>query len=131
MSNHLDDDDTCGSSGGNSNIIPITCWIVEDVCILLSIVFALTSSSLTLCMLFLQVLCQLCDRPCLCPRPSPQCPKGVPLVLDGCQCCQVCARQRGESCSNMLPCDSQRGLQCDYSASFPGDPGECVSECFL
>ncbi|KAF3697326.1 Connective tissue growth factor CCN family member 2 Precursor [Channa argus] len=75
-----------------------------------------------------QVLCQLCDRPCICPRPSHQCPTGIPLVLDGCRCCQVCARQRGESCSELLPCDKQRGLQCDYSASFPGEAGECVSK---
>lgn len=82
-------------------------------------------------MLPLQVLCQLCDRPCLCPGPPPQCPSGVPLVLDGCRCCQVCARQRGDPCTKMLPCDSQRGLECDYSASFPGAPGECVSECIF
>lgn len=75
-----------------------------------------------------QVLCQLCDRPCQCPGPTPQCSPGVPLVPDGCRCCQVCARQRGEPCSEMLPCDAQRGLQCDYSASFPGDPGECVGQ---
>nr|XP_020443352.1 WNT1-inducible-signaling pathway protein 2 [Monopterus albus] len=75
-----------------------------------------------------QMWCQLCDRPCLCPGPSPQCPTGVPLVLDGCRCCQVCARQRGESCTEMFPCDNQKGLQCDYSASFPGDSGECVSK---
>ncbi|XP_029975647.1 CCN family member 5 [Salarias fasciatus] len=75
-----------------------------------------------------QVLCQPCDRPCHCPAPPPQCSAGVPLVLDGCRCCQVCARQRGESCTEMLPCDAQKGLQCDYSASFPGDPGECVSQ---
>uniref|UniRef100_A0A3P8RRA8 Cellular communication network factor 5 n=1 Tax=Amphiprion percula TaxID=161767 RepID=A0A3P8RRA8_AMPPE len=74
----------------------------------------------------IMVLCQLCDRPCLCPSPAPQCPPGVPLVQDGCRCCQVCARQQGEPCTEMFPCDSQRGLQCDYSASFPGDPGECV-----
>lgn len=79
--------------------------------------------------LLLQVLCQLCDRPCVCPNPVPQCPTGVPLVLDGCRCCQVCARQLGESCTEMVPCDNLRGLQCDYSASFPGLPGECVSEC--
>ncbi|KAM3618094.1 uncharacterized protein V6R79_015350 [Siganus canaliculatus] len=75
-----------------------------------------------------QVLSQLCDRPCLCPDLAPQCPSGVPLVLDGCRCCQVCARQRGESCTEMLPCDGQRGLQCDFSASFPGEPGECISQ---
>ncbi|XP_008317241.1 CCN family member 5 [Cynoglossus semilaevis] len=75
-----------------------------------------------------QVFCQLCDGPCLCPASAPQCPVGVPLVPDGCSCCQVCARQRGESCTKTFPCDSRRGLQCDYSASFPGDPGECVSQ---
>ncbi|KAM4609672.1 CCN family member 5 [Polymixia lowei] len=75
-----------------------------------------------------QVLSQLCERPCQCPGPAPQCPPGVPSVLDGCQCCHICARQRGERCTDVLPCDAQRGLQCDYSASFPGDPGECVSQ---
>lgn len=74
-----------------------------------------------------QVLCRLCDTPCLCPRSAPRCPAGVPLVLDGCRCCRVCARQRGEPCTDGLPCDGQRGLQCDYSASFHGEPGECVS----
>uniref|UniRef100_A0A3Q3WIK9 Uncharacterized protein n=1 Tax=Mola mola TaxID=94237 RepID=A0A3Q3WIK9_MOLML len=78
--------------------------------------------------LSLQVFCHLCDRPCLCPSPAPQCPLGVPLVLDGCRCCQVCARQRGEPCTDMFPCDSQRGLHCDYSASFPGEPGKCVGQ---
>uniref|UniRef100_A0A8C3A3V7 Cellular communication network factor 5 n=1 Tax=Cyclopterus lumpus TaxID=8103 RepID=A0A8C3A3V7_CYCLU len=76
----------------------------------------------------LQVLCQLCDTPCLCPSSVPECPTGVPLVLDGCRCCQVCARQGGQPCTEMFPCDGQRGLQCDYSASFHGDPGECVSQ---
>ncbi|XP_034058427.1 WNT1-inducible-signaling pathway protein 2 [Gymnodraco acuticeps] len=75
-----------------------------------------------------QVRSQLCDRPCLCPSEVPQCPAGVPLVPDGCRCCQVCARQRAEPCTEKFPCDSQRGLQCDYSASFPGEPGECVGQ---
>ncbi|XP_028264886.1 CCN family member 5 [Parambassis ranga] len=83
---------------------------------------------IALAALLAQVWCQLCDRPCLCPGPAPQCPSGVPLVLDGCRCCQVCARQRGEPCSEMFPCDSQKRLQCDYSASFPGEAGECVSQ---
>ncbi|KAF7209106.1 CCN family member 5 [Nothobranchius furzeri] len=73
-----------------------------------------------------QVVSRVCDRPCLCPGPTPQCPAAIPLILDGCQCCQVCARQRGEPCTEMLPCDRQQGLQCDYSASFPGDPGVCI-----
>ncbi|KAM6976494.1 CCN family member 5 [Aplochiton taeniatus] len=83
--------------------------------------------ALLLCMCA-QVFGQLCVQPCQCPGPAPQCPAGIPLVMDGCQCCQVCARQRGEACSNTLPCDRQQGLTCDYSASFPGDPGECVGQ---
>ncbi|XP_072223081.1 CCN family member 5 [Leuresthes tenuis] len=75
-----------------------------------------------------QVLCKLCDRPCFCPDPATKCPTGVQLMLDGCSCCHVCARQQGEHCTEMLPCDSQKGLECDYTASFPGDPGECVSQ---
>ncbi|XP_049611251.1 CCN family member 5 [Syngnathus scovelli] len=74
-----------------------------------------------------QVLCQLCNRPCLCPRSAPKCPPGVPLVADGCRCCMVCARQRGQPCTEKFPCDSRQGLTCDYSASFPGGPGECVA----
>ncbi|XP_038863912.1 CCN family member 2-like isoform X1 [Salvelinus namaycush] len=84
--------------------------------------------ALLLCMGALQVWCQLCLGPCQCPSPVPLCPAGVPLVLDGCQCCQVCARQQGEACSDLYVCDSQRGLQCDYSTSFPGDPGACSSQ---
>ncbi|XP_030634099.1 WNT1-inducible-signaling pathway protein 2-like [Chanos chanos] len=72
------------------------------------------------------VSCQLCGDLCHCPWPPPQCPAGVPLVHDGCRCCQICARQEGESCTDKNICDSQRGLQCDYSASYPGGEGECV-----
>ncbi|KAL4646227.1 hypothetical protein GN956_G9872 [Arapaima gigas] len=75
-----------------------------------------------------QVCCQMCRGPCNCPRLVPRCPSGVPLVLDGCQCCKVCARQQGEACDDKYICDVQRGLQCDYSASFPGGPGECVRQ---
>lgn len=76
--------------------------------------------------LSLQVWCQLCPGPCQCPSTVPRCPVGVPLLLDSCGCCQVCARQEGEACTERLPCDTQRGLQCDYSASFPRGPGQCV-----
>ncbi|XP_017549802.1 WNT1-inducible-signaling pathway protein 2 [Pygocentrus nattereri] len=75
-----------------------------------------------------QVCCQQCVGPCQCPSSEPVCPEDVPLVKDGCGCCRVCARQKGESCSDVLLCDKTRGLQCDYSTSFPGEPGECVSE---
>ncbi|XP_062842330.1 CCN family member 5-like [Trichomycterus rosablanca] len=73
-----------------------------------------------------QVLCQLCGGPCRCPSSSPTCPPGVPLVPDGCGCCQICAGQEGDGCSERNVCDVQRDLQCDYSASFPDGPGECV-----
>ncbi|XP_010879049.3 CCN family member 5 [Esox lucius] len=77
----------------------------------------------------IQVWCQLCGGPCHnCPWPAARCPPGVPVVLDGCHCCQMCARQEGESCSERLVCDSRLGLRCDYSASYPGGPGECVSQ---
>ncbi|XP_062318812.1 CCN family member 5-like [Osmerus eperlanus] len=83
--------------------------------------------SLMLCIIA-QVWCQLCGGPCLCPQTVPRCPTGVSLVLDGCRCCQVCARQEGEACTERNVCDSQKGLQCDHSASLPGGPGECVSQ---
>ncbi|GAA6095924.1 6-phosphofructo-2-kinase/fructose-2,6-bisphosphatase 1 isoform X4 [Tachysurus ichikawai] len=72
-----------------------------------------------------QVFCQQCSRSCQCPSSVPTCPDGVSLVLDGCGCCKICARQKGEACTDLLVCDKQQGLVCDYSASFPGDPGEC------
>lgn len=76
--------------------------------------------------LSMQVWCQLCSGPCQCPPTMPRCPFGVPLMLDSCACCRVCARQEGEACTDRLPCDTHRGLQCDYSASLPGGPGQCV-----
>ncbi|XP_012690412.1 WNT1-inducible-signaling pathway protein 2 [Clupea harengus] len=75
-----------------------------------------------------QVSSQQCGGACQCPPVVPACSVGVPLIWDSCQCCQVCARQRGEACSDGNPCDTQKRLACDYSASFPGDPGECVNE---
>uniref|UniRef100_A0A8C4NYC1 Connective tissue growth factor n=1 Tax=Dicentrarchus labrax TaxID=13489 RepID=A0A8C4NYC1_DICLA len=74
------------------------------------------------------VWCQLCTGRCQCPPILPRCPAGVPLMSDSCGCCQVCARQEGEACTERLPCDGHRGLQCDYSASFPGGPGQCLNE---
>ncbi|XP_035244458.1 LOW QUALITY PROTEIN: CCN family member 5-like [Anguilla anguilla] len=86
----------------------------------------------SVCLLLLcslsQALCQQCGGPCSCPLSAPCCPAGVPRVLDGCGCCQVCASQRGEACSEKLVCDARRGLQCDHSASYPGGPGQCVGQ---
>ncbi|XP_028261734.1 WNT1-inducible-signaling pathway protein 2-like [Parambassis ranga] len=89
---------------------------------------ALLVYTLLLCIIT-QVWCQLmCTGPCQCPPTVLRCPAGVPLMLDSCGCCQVCSRQEGEACTERLPCDTQRGLQCDYSASFPGGPGQCVGQ---
>ncbi|XP_074841731.1 CCN family member 3 [Carettochelys insculpta] len=51
-----------------------------------------------------------------CPAEPPRCAPGVAALLDGCGCCLVCARQRGESCSERQPCDQASGLYCDRSA---------------
>ncbi|KAM8913219.1 CCN family member 5-like isoform 2-T4 [Spinachia spinachia] len=89
-----------------------------------------TRDTQLICSLLLCVITQiwglLCSGPCQCPPTTPRCPAGVPLVSDHCGCCQVCAGQEGEACSDRLPCDDRRGLQCDYSASFPGGLGQCV-----
>ncbi|KAJ3597552.1 hypothetical protein NHX12_001075 [Muraenolepis orangiensis] len=60
---------------------------------------------------------QLCPLRCQCPKEPPVCAPAVPLLLDDCACCLVCARQNGELCSETHPCDTRRGLQCDYSAA--------------
>ncbi|KAK2821019.1 hypothetical protein Q5P01_023978 [Channa striata] len=83
--------------------------------------------SLLLCFIP-QVWGQLCTEPCQCPPTVPRCPVGVPLLSDSCGCCQLCARQQGEACTERLPCDTLRGLRCDYSASFPGGAGQCVAQ---
>lgn len=51
-------------------------------------------------------------RECSCPR-RPQCEVGVSVVVDGCGCCKMCARQLGESCNRRDVCDNHRGLLCD------------------
>ncbi|XP_053876911.1 CCN family member 3 [Malaclemys terrapin pileata] len=76
-------------------------------------------------LLLLLLLCKVSGQPPPCPpqcggRPCPaeppSCAPGVPAVLDSCACCLVCARQRGESCSERQPCDQGSGLYCDRSA---------------
>uniref|UniRef100_A0A3Q3K221 Cellular communication network factor 5 n=1 Tax=Monopterus albus TaxID=43700 RepID=A0A3Q3K221_MONAL len=70
----------------------------------------------------------LCTGPCRCLPTVLHCPVSVPLMSESCGCCQLCTQQEGEACTNQLPCDTRRGLRCDYSASFPGGPGQCQSE---
>ncbi|XP_015268505.1 PREDICTED: protein NOV homolog [Gekko japonicus] len=68
-----------------------------------------------------------CPPACECPADPPPCAPGVATVLDGCACCLVCARQRGETCSERLPCQESRGLYCERSAvGSAAGPGVCM-----
>ncbi|ELW72738.1 protein NOV homolog [Tupaia chinensis] len=65
--------------------------------------------------------------PAQCPETPPTCAPGVSAVLDGCSCCLVCARQRGESCSDQQPCDERTGLYCAQTGICKALEGEnCV-----
>ncbi|XP_032275677.1 WNT1-inducible-signaling pathway protein 2 [Phoca vitulina] len=78
-----------------------------------------------LCLLS-KVCAQLCPTPCACPWPPPRCPLGVPLVLDGCSCCQVCARRLGEPCDHLHVCDPSQGLVCQPRAGPGGRGAVCL-----
>ncbi|KAI1894206.1 hypothetical protein AGOR_G00113440 [Albula goreensis] len=69
---------------------------------------------------------QACPSRCSCPREPPVCAPGVQLLLDDCACCLTCARQKGEACSDMSPCDGRKGLHCDYSADVRKRTGVCM-----
>uniref|UniRef100_W5M935 CCN family member 3 n=1 Tax=Lepisosteus oculatus TaxID=7918 RepID=W5M935_LEPOC len=71
---------------------------------------------------------QDCSSPCACPPDPAPCPIGTSLVLDGCGCCKVCARQAGEPCSLLEPCDHHKELYCDYSILSDTDTGVCIGE---
>ncbi|KAG8190604.1 hypothetical protein JTE90_017868 [Oedothorax gibbosus] len=58
-----------------------------------------------------------CPEQCSCPE-YPRCQDGVPVVVDGCGCCPVCARQQGDVCNSVHVCDATRKLQCTYVDSF-------------
>jgi len=75
-----------------------------------------------------QVCAQLCRRPCYCPWVPPRCPRGSPLVLDGCGCCRICARRLGEPCDFLHVCDQSQGLVCDYSTAAAGTGATCNCE---
>ncbi|KAF7246907.1 CCN family member 3 [Varanus komodoensis] len=84
-------------------------------------------------LLLLLLLCMVrgqeahkCALPCDCPTDPPACAPGVPTVLDGCSCCLTCARQRGESCSDRMPCDESSALYCDRAAGTEPDFGVCM-----
>ncbi|XP_024895741.1 WNT1-inducible-signaling pathway protein 2 isoform X1 [Pteropus alecto] len=73
-----------------------------------------------------KVYAQLCPTPCACPWPPPRCPPGVPLVLDGCNCCRVCARRLGEPCDHLHVCDPSQGLVCQLGAGPGGRGAVCL-----
>ncbi|XP_041609874.1 cellular communication network factor 6 isoform X1 [Vulpes lagopus] len=68
----------------------------------------------------------VCRWPCECGA-RPRCGPGVSLLTDGCGCCEVCARQLGDACTEADVCDPHRGLYCDYSADRPRfETGVCA-----
>ncbi|XP_030644989.1 CCN family member 2b [Chanos chanos] len=69
-----------------------------------------------------------CSQPCNCPAETPLCPFGTSLVLDGCGCCKVCARQAGEPCSLLEPCDHHKELYCDYGVLSDTETGICMAQ---
>ncbi|XP_023506869.2 CCN family member 2 [Equus przewalskii] len=72
---------------------------------------------------------QDCSARCQCPgAPAPRCPAGVSLVLDGCGCCRVCAKQLGELCSERDPCDPHKGLFCDFGSPANRKIGVCTAK---
>lgn len=74
----------------------------------------------------LQTVAQDCSESCACPADPPPCPVGTSLVLDGCGCCKVCARQLGEPCSLLEPCDHHKELYCDYALLSDTETGICM-----
>uniref|UniRef100_A0A665T735 CCN family member 3 n=1 Tax=Echeneis naucrates TaxID=173247 RepID=A0A665T735_ECHNA len=76
---------------------------------------------------FAAVWSQACPRRCQCPKEPPMCLPGVPLILDDCACCLVCARQKGQVCSEMSPCDTRKGLKCNYTADVHKRTGICTA----
>ncbi|XP_034560107.1 CCN family member 2b [Notolabrus celidotus] len=86
-----------------------------------------TSFSLLLLLISLTAA-QDCSQPCSCPSAPPPCPVGTSLVLDGCGCCKVCARQVGEPCSLLEPCDHHKELYCDYSLLSDTETGVCMAQ---
>uniref|UniRef100_A0A3P8UH07 Cellular communication network factor 1 n=1 Tax=Amphiprion percula TaxID=161767 RepID=A0A3P8UH07_AMPPE len=66
-----------------------------------------------------------CPKDCRCPSEAPRCAAGVSLMLDNCGCCKVCARQLFEDCSKTQPCDTSKGLECNFGGRYGSAKGIC------
>ncbi|XP_050388827.1 CCN family member 2 isoform X2 [Patella vulgata] len=62
----------------------------------------------------------LCHYPCQCAVQELRCNEGVSHIKDGCNCCFMCARQRGDLCSTKDKCDTSAGLFCDMTNNKTG-----------
>ncbi|OCT82507.1 hypothetical protein XELAEV_18025039mg [Xenopus laevis] len=74
---------------------------------------------------FIDLAVSSCPAVCQCPVEVPKCAPGVGLVLDGCGCCKICAKQLNEDCSKTHPCDHTKGLECNFGASSRAIKGIC------
>ncbi|XP_052223454.1 CCN family member 2-like isoform X1 [Dreissena polymorpha] len=67
----------------------------------------------------------VCHYPCQCEKRELNCVDGVPVLLDGCGCCYMCARQNGDLCSVRDVCDVKHGLFCDMTVGASPGTGVC------
>ncbi|XP_017281417.1 CCN family member 1-like [Kryptolebias marmoratus] len=69
-----------------------------------------------------------CPTECQCPPGVPVCAAGVSLTFDSCGCCKVCARQLFEDCSDTQPCDTAKGLECNFGGGSSSAKGVCQAK---
>ncbi|XP_027602422.2 CCN family member 2 [Pipra filicauda] len=99
-----------------------------DRCRMAHATLAPFAAALLLALLSPEAHGQECSGQCQCGAgPGPTCPAGVSLVLDGCGCCRVCAKQLGELCTERDPCDHHKGLFCDFGSPANRRIGVCTA----
>lgn len=120
------------SSDANSRDVYVNVYLIfiHPFMVFHLVLITRTENLLAICLFVLQVASQACSYPCRCPSQPLQCPAGTSLLLDGCGCCKVCARQLGDLCSLQKPCDHHKGLYCDFS-KIHRDSGVCLGELLL